>query len=622
MLESDIIVIEMWGRKVDRENLKLLKEKISRLTKKEAQLRDLYLSKLAKGEMQGPPVGYPSIDKTWLKYYSDINIQKEMPKMSIYDYMMKKNRSHLSDNAINYFDKSITYREFDELIDKCAKSFIKSNIKEGDIVTICMPNTPEAVISFYALNKIGAVANMIHPLSSQNEIRNFINEVDSKMIITIDASYNKVVNIADKTKLEKIVLVSPADSMPIITKVLYGITQNKKKLLKNNMTIGWSTFIKNGTLDKNEIIEQAKYRNDRLSVILHTGGTTGNPKGVRLTDDNFNSMVEQFISAADNFERNDKMLTIMPVFHGFGLCSSVHLPLSAGVTVILIPKLDSKKLDKLIIKNKPNHIIGVPTLFKGIINNEKLDKADLSFLKYIVSGGDLVKDSLESNINDFLSKHNSISKLSKGYGLSEAVAGATFAYDDYNKIGSVGIPMIATNIKIVQPGTTDEVQSGQVGEICISGPTVMQGYYNKEEETKYTLKDGWLHTGDLGYYKDNILYFAQRKGNMIISSGVNVYPSNIEQVIEMHDAVATCAVIGISHSYKIQVPKAYIVLKDGYTLTEEIKQEIESLCKKNLNVYSVPYEYEFRDKLPRTLLGKVSHTQLKEEEKQKVKKLK
>ena len=174
MLESDIIVIEMWGRKVDRENLKLLKEKISRLTKKEAQLRDLYLSKLAKGEMQGPPVGYPSIDKTWLKYYSDINIQKEMPKMSIYDYMMKKNRSHLSDNAINYFDKAITYREFDELIDKCAKSFIKSNIKEGDIVTICMPNTPEAVISFYSLNKIGAVANMIHPLSSQNEIRNFI----------------------------------------------------------------------------------------------------------------------------------------------------------------------------------------------------------------------------------------------------------------------------------------------------------------------------------------------------------------------------------------------------------------------------------------------------------------
>ena len=583
----------------------------------EEKLRDLHLRKLALGEIQGPPTGYASIDKPWLKYYSKEQIINKMPKMSIYDYMIKNNKNHLNDIAINYFDKKITYKEFNSMIEKCSRSFLKNNIKEGDIVTICMPNTPEAILAFYALNKIGAVANMIHPLSGQNEIKDFINEVDSKMILTIDASYNKIANIADETNLEKIVVVSPADSMPTTTKIAYNILNKNENLIVDNRMQLWKDFI-NSSKNYENREEYPKYYENRLAVILHTGGTTGNPKGVKLTDDNFNSMVEQFLSTASNFERNDKMLTIMPVFHGFGLCSSVHLPLSAGVTTILIPKLNAKRLDKLIKKNKPNHIIGVPTLFKGMINNKKLQKTDLSFLKYVVSGGDLVKDSLENDINDFLKAHGSSAKLNKGYGLSEAVAGASFSSDDYNLIGAVGIPMVSTNIKIVEPGTEKELRQGEVGEICIKGPTVMQGYYKKEEETKSTIKNGWLHTGDLGYYDNDVYYFSQRKGNMIISSGVNVYPSNIEQVIENHDAVSACAVIGIYHPYKIQVPKAYIVLKDGYEYTDELRKEIDDLCKKNLNVYSVPYKYEFREKLPQTLLGKICRKELEEEEKNKV----
>lgn len=591
---------------------------INNLKISDEKLHDLYLRNIAIGNIQGPMTGKASIDKEWLKYYSEEQILGEMPEKTIFEYMKADNENHLNDIALKYFNTKITYKQFFCKIEECEKAFVANGIKEGDIVTICMPNTPEAVIAFYALNKLGAIANMIHPLSGQNEIKNFINEVNSKIIITIDIACNKILNVADATKLEKIINVTPANSMGFMLKILYKYTKNAVKIPNDERLISWDKFIKMGRNLENISDNEIKYTKDKLAVLLHTGGTTGNPKGVMLTNDNFNSMVEQFFKGENNFERGDSILAIMPVFHGFGLCSSIHLPLSVGVHPILIPKLNGKKLDKVFKKYKPNNIIGVPTLFKGMLTNKKLKNMDMSYLKYVVSGGDLVKDSLEEDINTFLRQHGSKAKLSKGYGLSEAVAGVTFASKDYNLPSSIGIPMTDTNIKIVKPGTNDEIIKGEIGEMCIKSPSVMKGYYNNNEETNKTMQDGWLHTGDLGYCENGIFYFAQRKGNMIISSGVNVYPSNIEQVIEMHEAVASCAVIGIYHSYKMQVPKAYIVLKEGYEASEELKNEIASLCRKNLNIYSIPYSYEFREKLPQTLLGKISHKELAEEE-QKVK---
>ncbi|MCI8778205.1 MAG: long-chain fatty acid--CoA ligase [Bacilli bacterium] len=591
---------------------------INNLKISDTKSHDLYLRGIALGKIYGPMTGKASIDKEWLKYYSEEQILGEMPEKTIFEYMKADNENHLNDIALKYFNTKITYKQFFCKIEECEKAFIANGIKEGDIVTICMPNTPEAVIAFYALNKLGAIANMIHPLSGQNEIKNFINEVNSKIIITIDIACNKILNVADDTKLEKIVNVTPVNSMGFIVKKIYKYTKKAVKIPNDERLISWDEFIKMGRNLENISDNEIKYAKDKLAILLHTGGTTGNPKDVMLTNDNFNSMVEQFFKGENNFERGDSILAIMPVFHGFGLCSSIHLPLSVGVHPILIPKLNGKKLDKVFKKYKPNNIIGVPTLFKGMLTNKKLKNMDMSYLKYVVSGGDLVKDSLEEDINTFLRQHGSKAKLSKGYGLSEAVAGVTFASKDYNLPSSIGIPMTDTNIKIVKPGTNDELFKGEIGEMCIKSPSVMKGYYNNNEETNKTMQDGWLHTGDLGYCKNGIFYFAQRKGNMIISSGVNVYPSNIEQVIEMHEAVASCAVIGIYHSYKMQVPKAYIVLKEGYEASEELKNEIASLCRKNLNIYSIPYSYEFREKLPQTLLGKISHKELAEEE-QKVK---
>jgi len=587
---------------------------INKLTVNEQKLRDLHLRDILIGEKYGPLTGYISKDKPWLKYYSKEEIESYVdPKMTMYQYMMKKNKDRLNDIVINYFDRNITFKEFNDMIDKCVCSFKKYNIKKGDIVTICMPNTPEAIMAIYALNKMGAVCNMVHPLSSEEEIKHYVREVDSKMIITIDLAYDKVMKVIDDTNLENVVVVSPADSMPILTKTIYKMAKDKIKLINDKRKINWNKFIEQG---KDEIVIEEPYEEDRLAVIMHTGGTTGTPKGVMLSDDNFNCMVEGFFKNANNFSRGDKILTIMPVFHGFGLCSSIHLPLSVGVTTILVPQLDKKNFHKLIIKHHPNHLIGVPTLYKALITNKKLSNVEFDFLKYVVSGGDFVKDSLEEEINKFLKDHGSNAELAKGFGLSEVVAGATFAYGDYNKVGSNGIPMVNMNMKIVKPGTDCELLIGEVGEICLSGPSVMMGYFNNQDETKSTLINGWLHTGDLGYVDQNgILYFVQRKGNMIISSGYNVYPTNIEKVIEEHPLVSRCAVVGVHDSYRIQVPVALIELKNDIKLTEEMKnklnEEIKELCIKKLNKYSQPASILY-GLIPLTKLGKTNYAELKD----------
>ena len=578
----------------------------------EEKLRDLYLRDLSLGKIQGPPTGKISVDKPWLKFYYEKQIMDfDIPNLTIYDYMMKNNRNHLSDVALFYFGKKISYKDLEEKINKFASSVLASGVKNGDIVTICMPNTPEAVIAFYALNKIGVVANMIHPLSAENEIKEFLCESNSKLLITLDSSLSKITNIIDDTNVAKTIVVSPSDSMPLLTKYGYNLTIGREKMPDDSRFITWKSFMKQGNDKK---IESVGFSENESAVMLHTGGTTGRSKAVVLTNENFNSMVEQFKSNTDNFERGDKMLTIMPVFHGFGLCSSLHLPLSYGVGCILVPKLNGKDIGNLFKKYQPNHILGVPTLFKGLLNNKDMRNLDLSYVKNIVSGGDLVKDSLEDDINNFFRSHNANVKLCKGYGLSEAVAGATFATNDYNFYGSVGIPMINTNLKIVELGTDREVNKGEVGEICIKGSSVMKEYYKNKEETNHTLVNGWLHTGDLGFYsKDNDqLYFSSRKGNMIISSGVNVYPNIIEEVIESHEAVSMCAVIGVKDQYKGEVPKAYVVLNDNFYLDDDLREEIDNLCKKNLNKYSIPKKYEYIEKLPETLLGKVSHKELRD----------
>jgi len=559
------------------------------------------------------------IKAPWEKYYTKEELNIKVPDLSIYQLMEESAKKHFNYIALEYMGKNITYKQFLQLVDRCARSFLQMGIVEGDVVTICMPNTPETLICFYALNKIGAIANMIHPLSSEEEIKLYLKETNSVAFVMIDICYEKVRNVIDDTTVKKTIVVSARNSMPLLLGVGYFITQGYKikKPRRDPHYIYWNEFMLKGYLYHGQV--EVKSNNKIPSVILHSGGTTGNPKGILLSNNNFNAMVEQAKVIFKELQAGDTILNILPNFHGFGLAVSMHLPLCFGCKLVLIPQFNAKKLDELIVKYRPNLLTGVPTLYDAMMNNPGMKFVDLSFLKYIVSGGDSLTIAMFNRINKYLEEHGARVKVLQGYGMTESLAATAVSYGEAYREGSIGIPFPGNYFKMVYPGTQDEVPIGEDGEICVCGPTVMIGYLDNEKETNEVLqmhkdKRIWLHTGDIGCMdEDGIIYFKQRLKRMIVSSGYNVYPQHIENVIEEHEAVLNCSVIGIPHPYKVEVAKAYIVLKEEYKAKKSVKKSIEEHCKKNLAKYSIPAEYEYREALPKTLIGKVNYRELEKE---------
>ena len=558
------------------------------------------------------------IKTPWAKYYKKEDLKLKVPDISMYEALKEGVLKYESRTAINYFGKKLSYREFLNLIDKAALAFRSQGVRRGDIVTICMPNTPEAMIAFYAINKIGAISNMIHPLSGEIEIKEYLTSTNSVMLVMIDVCYDKVKNIIKDTSVYKTIVVSARDSMPFFTGLGYQISQGFKIKgpTKSEAYLYWNDFLKKAS-GYNNLLD-IKISRDDPAVILHSGGTTGKPKGIILSNGNFNALTEQAKIVFNDVEVGDRVLGIMPIFHGFGLGVSTIGPFILGCELIMVPQFNAKKFDKLLEKYKPNVIFGVPTLYEALAGT-KNDYLDLSGLKYAISGGDSLSRNLIKRVNDYLSSHNAKIKISQGYGMTESLAAVALSYGEAYREDSIGIPFPGNYIKIVTPETQEEVPYGEDGEICISGPTVMLGYLDNEKETNEMLqihKDGmiWLHTGDIGMMDSNgILYYKQRLKRLIISSGYNIYPSHIEEVIEGHPSVLKCSVIGIPHPYKVEVPKAFIVLKNDYNpLT--VKASIKEYCKKNLASYAIPKEFEFRKSLPKTLIGKVDFKKLREEE--------
>ncbi len=553
----------------------------------------------------------------WAKYYKKEDRKIKIEDISIYQMLVKNNASRDKNVAINYYGTLITYKELFYKINQAANAFRSQGIRRGDIVTICMPNTPEALIAFYAINKIGAVANMIHPLSGEQEIKNYLISTHSVMLIMIDICYEKVKNVIKETDVYKTIVTSASDSMGFLLTFGYQVTQGYKikKPKRSEEYVYWKDFIRKG-LNYRDTAEITVGK-DTPAVILHSGGTTGNPKGIVLSNGNFNALSTQAKIVFSEVGPKDKVLAIMPIFHGFGLGVSISAPLALGCEVILVPQFNAKKFDKLLEKYKPNILFGVPTLFEALINTNN-EHLNLSMVKYVISGGDSLSPALERRINVFLANHKARIQISQGYGMTESLAAVAVAFGKANKPGSIGIPLPSNYIKIVKPRTQDEVPYGEDGEICISGPTVMLGYLDNEKETNEMLqihKDGliWLHTGDMGTMdEDGVIFYRQRIKRMIISSGYNIYPAHVEQVIEEHPAVLKCTVVGIPHPYKIEVPKAYIVLKNGYKPLS-VRKSIREHCKKNLAAYAIPYEFEYRKSLPKTLIGKVDFKKLQEE---------
>ncbi len=559
----------------------------------------------------------------WKKYYEVDDI--ELSDDTIYELLEKSALDNPERYAIEYFGKKTKFKVFLKQIDDCAKAFKAQGIQSKDVVTLCMPNTPEAVICFYALNKIGAISNMIHPLSGEEEIKNYLINNHTKLLVTIDIALEKIMHILNDTDVNKVVVASPKDSMPVLLGVGYSLTQGRKfKKVHDSKYIYYHDFIK---LGKKETVETVSCKRDTPAVILHSGGTTGSPKGIVLSNGNFNALVKQATVTFDRLNPDeDSILTIMPLFHGFGLGVCTHTPLCLGVKTILVPQFSAKTFDKLLDKTKPTVVIGVPTLYEALTNSKNVPNLDLSRIKYLISGGDSLSESQIDKINNYLKAHGCKIDLAQGYGMTESLAATAFTAGPGNKKGSIGIPFLGNYYKIVDPETGDTLGPNEDGEICVCGPTIMLGYLDNEVETNNVLRihsDGyvWLHTGDIGCMdEDGVFYYKQRLKRMIISSGYNVYPSYIENIIEQHPAVLSCTVIGIPHPYKIEVPKAFIVLRSDYHGIGSTKKSIKSFCEKHLSKHSVPYEFEFRKSLPRTLIGKVDFKKLMAEEEEKRKK--
>ena len=563
-------------------------------------------------------------NEPWLDYYSREERKIKFTKKSIYNFMHDSEVIDKDFIAINYFDHRITYREFFANIDIVARGLREFGVKDGDIVTICLPNMPEAIYVFYACNKIGAVADIIHPLSSKEQVKFYLQESKSRYLFLVDFNYEKLRDIIPETLVYKTILVSPRESMPLALSIGYAITRGiktKKPRHYEHEYLSWKDFLIYGSLNKKEY--SAKVKSDDLALILHSGGTTGTPKGIMISNYSFNAIAQQGAVNVIDVRPQDKIVTILPIFHGFGLGICVHTPLCLGVETILMPEYDANRFYKIWKKDKPHVILGVPTLWEAMMSNKKFDNVDLSNLKYIISGGDYLRIPQEFRINKFLHEHGAKVNILKGYGMTESVAATCYTFPGTNEPGSIGIPMVGNSYKICNPETGEELPLGEEGEICVNGPTLMMGYLNNKEETDKILRrhddgDLWLHTGDIGYIALNgVVYYTQRLKRMIVVSGFNVYPAQIEEVISKHKMVDKVCVIGIPHPYKMQVPKAIIVLKKDIKDKDGIIDELKEMCKERLSVYSQPKEFEFRETLPKTLYGKVDYKNLEEENNKK-----
>ena len=560
----------------------------------------------------------------WVKNLGDIPAHLDYFQGSMYDMLKSVADKYPNNIAMDFMGRSTTYRQLLEHVERCAKALKTIGIRENDCVTIAMPNCPQATAMFYAINMVGGIANMVHPLSSEKEIEFYLNESNSVTVITLDQFYHKIEAIRNNTNIVNVIIASIRDELSQPLKTGYMLTEGRKirKIPDDAPVIRWQKFL---NLSKSCFWRyKVERKPEDPAVILYSGGTTGTTKGIVLTNLNFNALSQQVIATNPMFRPGDRMLAAMPIFHGFGLGVCIHTMLTQGGRCVLVPRFTAKSYSKLITKYKCNFIAGVPTLYEALLRLPNMEKADLSSLKGVFSGGDSLTIELKKKFDKFLYDHKAVIQIREGYGTTECVTASCLTPPTMHREGSIGLPFPDTYYKIVTPGTDEELPYGEEGEILLAGPTVMREYLHHPEETAQTLRrhaDGltWVYTGDLGVMDaDGFVYFRGRRKRMIITSGYNVYPAQLENILEAHEAVQRCCIIGVPDSYKMQKVKAFVMLKPGFPATEETKQSILAHCRKNIAKYAMPYDIEFRENLPTTLVGKVAYRVLEDEELKKI----
>ncbi len=564
-----------------------------------------------------------NIRTPWLESYGDVPFHLEYPEDSMSRVVLDTANTYPDWEALSFMGKKTKYSELAEKIELCAKAFKALGVQENQHVCLCMPNMPQAVFCFYALNRIGAIPTMIHPLSAEGEIAFYLKEAEADVVVTLDQLYPRFVTVQEKVSISKLIITSVSEALGIVKKVGFQLTQGRKiaPVPQKANVVMWKDFLTLGESFEGRYI--VNRRANDPACILFSGGTTGVTKGILLSNLNFNALALQTIHMCHYPITGKRMLAAMPLFHGFGLGVCLHTMMVAGGSSILVPRFTPKQYSELIVKERPNYIAGVPTLFENITRSPYLDGKKLDSLMGVFSGGDSLTKELKKKIDRFLAEHGANVRVREGYGTTECVTASCLTPYHIEVEGSIGLPYPDTYYKICKVGSEEEVPYGEEGEICLTGPTVMMGYLNHPEENANTLRrheDGhvWLHTGDLGVMNEKgFIFFKQRIKRMIITSGYNVYPSQIENIIESHEAVQMSCVIGVKDPIKMQKVKAFVVLCDGFEPNENLMESLREHCRKNIAKYALPYDIEIRKSLPTTLVGKVAYTVLEKEEAEK-----
>jgi long-chain acyl-CoA synthetase len=567
--------------------------------------------------------GYPSIDKPWLKYYKkDLNGKTSddfisIPSCSIYDHLFSRTKPYLDEVALDYLGTKISYKQLHQNIEKTAKALKAIGVERGQIVSVCLPNIPEAVYLFYAINRIGAVSNMLDLRCASKWLKTALNDAHSEVLICLDLVSEKFNEFLSDTEVKTTISVSSIESLPTIKRDIAKLTHKELNPSVPVSFIPWSKFINNGKRYSGDI--DVEFEENADAVIAYTGGTTGDPKGVVGTNETINAQFLSQLEFGHNCTMRDRMLALAPPWTYYGLCNSLNNYLCIGACVVLIPKTDPTEFGNLIKSTKANFIITVPSWLNVLLSDKSIENLDLSFVKALVVGADKLDETLEENVNMFLHSHGCTTNVSKGYGMTEVMAAAACSSDD-GVIGSVGIPtpgIIISAFTENTEGTISECKLGETGEIAILSPCIMKTYFgaaqSENSEIKKLHSDGkiWAHTGDLGYIgEDGRVYIVGRKKRMFVRNGYKVFPATIEKALSKHPSVSQAAVVSVPDKEHGNITKAVIVLNKPATDTEPIENELQAMLTEELYDYELPDIYIFDKALPLTPMGKVDYNAL------------
>jgi long-chain acyl-CoA synthetase len=554
--------------------------------------------------------------RPWLRFYGDVPETLDYPSLRL-DEIVAHSADRFPDRvAYHFLGRTGTYAELQGAIERCAAGLAARGVCPGDRVTIALPTSPQGVVAFYAVSRVGAVSSMIHPLSAPEEVAHYLSLSRSRLVITLDGLYDRFAEVQAKTPLETIVLTRISDELPLVKRIGYwATTARRTRGVPASADVVWWSELIDG---RGTPAPVPATRPEELGTIFYSSGTTGSPKGIMLSHGSVTSEALE-VSAWVSLDERDVLLAVLPIFHGFGLAALVHAGLLSGAKLVLLPRFSPATVAKVMRKEHPTLMAGVPTLYEALAHHPALRRADLSMLRAAYSGADTLRPSVRDAFEQLVRDRGGTVRLIEGYGLTEAVTAIMCNPLHRPRDGSVGIPFPDILAKICEPGTDHELEPGQEGEICISGPPLMLGYLDNPEATAKTLKrhaDGriWLHTEDIGSVdEEGYFSFACRRKRMIKSSGFNVYPAQVEAVLDEHPGVGASCVIGVPDEAQGERVKAFVIAQDEGAAGDALAADLIAYCQSRLIKWSCPREIEFRSELPLTRIGKIDYVALSRE---------